>query len=33
MTRTLYDRLWQRHAVHVEEDDATLLYIDRYPLN
>ena len=33
MTRTLYDKLWERHAVHVEEDGTTLLYIDRHLLN
>jgi len=29
--RTLYDRLWESHTVHVEEDGTTLLYIDRQP--
>jgi 3-isopropylmalate/(R)-2-methylmalate dehydratase large subunit len=33
MTTTLYDKLWQRHAVHVEDDGTTLLYIDRHLLN
>ena len=33
MKRTLYDKLWERHAVHVEEDGTTLLYIDRHLLN
>jgi homoaconitase/3-isopropylmalate dehydratase large subunit len=33
MTRTLYDKLWERHAVHVEEDGTTLLYIGRHLLN
>jgi len=28
--RTLYDKLWDSHAVHVEEDGTTLLYIDRH---
>src|SRR5258705_11467276 len=28
--RTLYDRLWESHTVHVEEDGTTLLYIDRH---
>ena len=28
--RTLYDKLWESHAVHVEEDGTTLLYIDRH---
>src|SRR3979490_3170147 len=29
IARTLYDRLWESHTVHVEEDGTTLLYIDR----
>jgi 3-isopropylmalate/(R)-2-methylmalate dehydratase large subunit len=33
MANTLYDKLWARHAVHVEEDGTTLLYIDRHLLN
>mgnify|MGYP003575138734 CR=1 FL=1 len=33
MPTTLYDKLWERHAVHVEEDGTTLLYIDRHLLN
>ncbi|HEX4598109.1 MAG TPA: 3-isopropylmalate dehydratase large subunit [Burkholderiaceae bacterium] len=28
--RTLYDKLWDEHAVHVEGDGTTLLYIDRH---
>src|SRR6266481_6068758 len=28
--RTLYDRLWESHTVHVEEDGTTLLYADRH---
>ncbi|MGF6273631.1 3-isopropylmalate/(R)-2-methylmalate dehydratase large subunit [Massilia sp. UYP11] len=31
--QTLYDRLWDRHAVHVEDDGTTLLYVDRHLLN
>src|ERR1700716_2569982 len=30
IARTLYDRLWESHVVHVEEDGTTLLYIDRH---
>src|SRR3979411_3517377 len=30
IARTLYDRLWESHTVHVEEDGTTLLYIDRH---
>lgn len=33
MANTLYDKLWERHAVHVEADGTTLLYIDRHLLN
>ena len=33
MTKTLYDKLWARHAVHVEDDGTTLLYVDRHLLN
>ncbi len=28
--KTLYDKLWDDHAVHAEEDGTTLLYIDRH---
>ncbi|MGH6610481.1 MAG: aconitase family protein, partial [Burkholderiaceae bacterium] len=28
--RTLYDKLWDDHVVHVEDDGTTLLYIDRH---
>jgi 3-isopropylmalate/(R)-2-methylmalate dehydratase large subunit len=30
MGRTLYDKLWDGHVVHVEEDGTALLYIDRH---
>ena len=30
IARTLYDKLWELHTVHVEEDGTTLLYIDRH---
>jgi 3-isopropylmalate/(R)-2-methylmalate dehydratase large subunit len=30
---TLYDKLWARHAVHVDDDGTTLLYVDRHLLN
>jgi 3-isopropylmalate/(R)-2-methylmalate dehydratase large subunit len=33
MGQTLYDKLWARHAVHVDEDGSTLLYVDRHLLN
>ena len=28
--RTLYDKLWDEHAVHSEDDGTTILYIDRH---
>jgi 3-isopropylmalate/(R)-2-methylmalate dehydratase large subunit len=28
--RTLYDKLWDEHTVHAEEDGTTVLYIDRH---
>src|SRR5580765_4948924 len=28
--RTLYDKLWDSHVVHVEDGGTTLLYIDRH---
>ncbi len=30
MPQTLYDKLWQNHVVHTEEDGTALLYIDRH---
>ncbi len=30
MLRTLYDKLWESHIVHQEEDGTVLLYIDRH---
>ncbi len=30
MPRTLYDKLWDEHVVHVEDDGTSLLYIDRH---
>jgi 3-isopropylmalate/(R)-2-methylmalate dehydratase large subunit len=30
MNRTLYDKLWDEHAVHTEDDGTTVLYIDRH---
>jgi len=30
MGRTLYDKLWDSHVVHVEEDGTALVYIDRH---
>ena len=30
MARTLYDKLWDEHVVHTEEDGTCVLYIDRH---
>ncbi len=30
MAKTLYDKLWDDHVVHQDEDGTTLLYIDRH---
>jgi len=30
LSRTLYDKLWDEHVVHTEEDGTALLYIDRH---
>ncbi len=30
MAKTLYDKLWESHLVHVEEEGTALLYIDRH---
>jgi len=30
MALTLYDKLWDAHVVHVEDDGTTVLYVDRH---
>jgi 3-isopropylmalate/(R)-2-methylmalate dehydratase large subunit len=30
LAKTLYDKLWESHLVHVEDDGTALLYIDRH---
>ena len=30
MPRTLYDKIWDEHVVHTEEDGTTVLYVDRH---
>ncbi|MFN6323670.1 MAG: 3-isopropylmalate dehydratase large subunit [Burkholderiales bacterium] len=30
MAKTLYDKLWDSHVVHVDDDGTALLYIDRH---
>jgi len=31
--QTLYDKLWQAHVVHTQDDGTTLIYIDRHLLH
>src|SRR5690606_9054397 len=33
MGRTLYDKIWDEHVVHTEEDGTAVLYIDRHLLH
>ena len=33
MARTLYDKLWDDHVIHIEEDGTAVLYIDRHLLH
>ncbi len=33
MSRTLYDKLWDEHVVHTEDDGTAVLYIDRHLLH
>ena len=28
--RTLYDKIWDEHVIHTEEDGTSILYIDRH---
>jgi homoaconitase/3-isopropylmalate dehydratase large subunit len=30
VARTLYDKLWDDHVVHTEDDGTAILYIDRH---
>ena len=30
MGRTLYDKIWDEHVVHTEDDGTAVLYIDRH---
>ena len=30
MARTLYDKIWDEHVVHTEDDGTSILYIDRH---
>jgi 3-isopropylmalate/(R)-2-methylmalate dehydratase large subunit len=33
MGRTLYDKIWDEHVVHMEDDGTAILYIDRHLLH
>src|SRR6202167_338726 len=33
MAQTLYDKLWNSHVIHTEEDGTSILYIDRHLLH
>ena len=33
MPRTLYDKIWDEHVVHTEDDGTAVLYIDRHLLH
>ncbi|MBY0573557.1 MAG: 3-isopropylmalate dehydratase large subunit [Undibacterium sp.] len=33
MAKTLYDKLWESHVVHTEQDGTALIYIDRHLLH
>ena len=30
MPKTLYDKIWEDHLVHQQEDGTSLLYVDRH---
>ena len=30
MGRTLYDKIWDEHVIHTEDDGTAVLYIDRH---
>ena len=30
MPKTLYDKIWEDHLVHQQEDGPSLLYVDRH---
>ena len=30
MPRTLYDKIWDEHVIHTEEDGTAILYVDRH---
>ena len=30
MSKTLYDKIWENHLVHEQEDGTSLIYVDRH---
>ena len=30
MSKTLYDKIWDEHLVHEQDDGTSLLYVDRH---
>ena len=30
MPKTLYDKIWDEHVIHTEDDGTSILYIDRH---
>ena len=30
MSKTLYDKIWEEHLVHQQEDGTSLLFVDRH---
>ena len=30
MSQTIYDKIWQEHLVHEQEDGTSLLFVDRH---
>ena len=30
MSQTLYDKIWNEHVVHQQDDGTTLIYVDRH---
>ena len=30
MQKTLYDKIWEEHLVHQQDDGTSLLYVDRH---
>ena len=30
MSKTLYDKIWEEHLVHEQQDGTSLIYVDRH---